>query len=474
MTHSPLRFLAVLLGLAFCHALPVPLRAAPPAPGRLACVGDSITAGVGTFNGGIESYPSLLERMLPKPWEVRNFGVSGSTLLNQGDKPYQKERAFQEALTFKPEVVVIMLGTNDTKPQNWKFKDQFAADYRDLIGKFKALESHPAIFVCRPVPVPGQGNFGINEAGIVEIIPMADAVARGESAGVIDMHAAFEGRHDLLPDRVHPNSAGAELMARTVYKTLVGKEFAGNIPAVKKSRWNGLVQLEFIVRGRVCKLVVPEKAAPGSPWVWRAEFFGHEPQTDLALAAQGFHVAYMDVSNMYGAPKALDLMDAFYDHLRATYQLSAKTTLIGMSRGGLYSVNWASRHPDRTASLYLDAPVCDLRSWPGGKGKGKGSPGDWENAKKIYGLTEEQARVFDQNPLDNLKPLAGAKVPILSVCGEADTVVPYLENTAVLKERYEAMGGPIEVILKPGVDHHPHSLKDPAPIVKFILKSVGM
>ena len=76
------------------------------------------------------------------------------TLLNHGDKPYQKENAFKAALAYKPDVVVIMLGTNDTKPQNWKFKDQFAADYKDLIEQFAKLPSKPRIFICRPDPVP--------------------------------------------------------------------------------------------------------------------------------------------------------------------------------------------------------------------------------------------------------------------------------------------------------------------------------
>ena len=244
-------------------------------------------------------------------------------------------------------------------------------------------------------------------------------------------------------------------------------------PDDKVSTWNGFERRDFVVEGRACLLVLPREAAPGKPWIWRTEFFGHEPQGDLALLAKGFHVAYMDVQNLYGAPAALDLIDKFHAHLSGERGLSKKPVLEGFSRGGLYSLNWAARNPDRVACIYNDAPVCDFKSWPGGKGKGKGSNGDWANVLKVYGLTEEQALSYKLNPVDNLAPLAKAKIPLLHVCGEADDVVPMDENTRLVEARYKALGGEITVIAKPGVGHHPHSLKDPAPIVDFVLKHVA-
>jgi pimeloyl-ACP methyl ester carboxylesterase len=172
---------------------------------------------------------------------------------------------------------------------------------------------------------------------------------------------------------------------------------------------------------------------------------------------------------MYGAPVGLDHMDRFYEVLTGRFQLPPKTVLEGFSRGGLFAFNWAARHPDRVACLYVDAPVCDLKSWPAGWGKSEGSPDDWVRCKAIYGLSDEQARTFKGNPVDNLAPLAKAKIPILSVCGAADVGVPMAENTLVVQERYEKLGGEIKVISKPGVGHHPHSLSDPQPIVDFIL-----
>lgn len=192
-----------------------------PAVVRVACVGDSITQGSGAENG--KSYPSQLQEMLGSAWEVGNFGVSGRTLLKKGDHPYWIETAYQNALKFKPAVVIIMLGTNDTKPQNWKFEAEFVADYTELVKSFLALESKPRVFVCRPCPVPEPGKYGINEAAIQQEIPRIDALARDLKLGVIDMHAALEGKPQLLPDRVHPNTEGAREMAAAAFHALTGK-----------------------------------------------------------------------------------------------------------------------------------------------------------------------------------------------------------------------------------------------------------
>ncbi|MCX6955060.1 MAG: prolyl oligopeptidase family serine peptidase [Verrucomicrobia bacterium] len=250
--------------------------------------------------------------------------------------------------------------------------------------------------------------------------------------------------------------AGAETKAPT-------KAAAG---AVKTSEWNGYARVDFEVAGRAGLLVSPKEAAPGRPWIWRTEFFGHEPQGDLALLAKGWHVAYLNASNMYGAPKAIALMEAFHAYLKKEYKLADRVVLEGFSRGGLYAFNYAVAHPTQVAALYLDAPVLDIRSWPGSKPASK----EWKECLAVYGLTEQTVGTFNGGPLDNVAVVAKAGVPILSVCGGADSLVPMAQNTSVLEKRYKELGGTIEVIVKPGGEHHPHSLKDPAPIVEFLLK----
>ncbi len=237
----------------------------------------------------------------------------------------------------------------------------------------------------------------------------------------------------------------------------------------KQSDWHGFKRYDFEVNGKPVLVVAPERPAEGKPWVWHGEFFGHKPAPDIALLKRGFHVVYMRVPKMLGAPAAVAHWDAFYKELTDNYGFAKKVALVGLSRGGLYCYNWAAANPDKVACIYGDAPVCDFKSWPGGRGKGKGSPRDWHLVLECYGFEDEaEALAYDKNPIDNLAPLAAAKVPLLHVYGDADKVVSWDENTGVIAERYRKLAGSIKLIAKPGVGHHPHGLDDPAVIVEFI------
>ncbi len=220
-----------ILALLFAAALPSVAQNSSPvdtsslkSPVKLACVGDSITQGVGATPG--MAWPDQIGKLLGEKWTVKNFGVSGTTLLKEGDHPYQKTGAFKNAKEFQPDVVVILLGTNDTKPQNWKLKDRFVPDYIDLITQFAKLPSKPRIFICHPPYIAGDGNWGINEPVTKDEIPLVDEVARTTQAGIIGIHAATAGKDALVPDKVHPNNDGAAVIARTVYQALTGKPAA--------------------------------------------------------------------------------------------------------------------------------------------------------------------------------------------------------------------------------------------------------
>jgi len=238
-----------------------------------------------------------------------------------------------------------------------------------------------------------------------------------------------------------------------------------------KSRYNGYLRHDVVVDGCDCIIVEPHEEAPGRFWIWRAEFFDNWPDADLALLARGFYLVYIDVRNTFGCPSAMDHFDVLYDVLTRQHGFHPRAVLEGFSRGGLYCYNWARRDPRRVACIYGDAPVCDFKSWPAGRGRGHGNPPEWQKLIHDYGFaSEEEALAYPGNPVDNLEPLAAARIPLIHVFGDADADVPWEENTKVVYDRYTALGGHMELIPKPGVAHHPHSLDDPTPIVEFILR----
>lgn len=242
----------------------------------------------------------------------------------------------------------------------------------------------------------------------------------------------------------------------------------------KRTQWNGFDRYDFVVDGKPVLVVVPKVEAPGRPWEWHGEFFGHKPAPDIALLERGFHVVYMSVPDMLGGPRAVAHWNAFYKELTAKHGFAKKAALVGLSRGGLYCYNWAAANPDKVACIYGDAPVCDFKSWPGAFGKGKRSDRNWQLVLDQYGFkNDDEAKAYTKNPVDNLAPLAAAKVPLLHVYGDADEVVPWDENTGVVAERYKKLGGDIALIAKPGVNHHPHGLEDSTPIVEFIWKNTA-
>lgn len=239
----------------------------------------------------------------------------------------------------------------------------------------------------------------------------------------------------------------------------------------KKSSWNGFDRYDFMFNGTPAIVVVPKEPSAGRPWIWRAEFFDHRPEIDRELVKRGFYLVHLAVGNTFGCPAAMEKFEAFHKDLTSRYGLAQRGVMEGLSRGGLYAYNFAARRPDAVAAIIGDNPVCDFKSWPGGKGKGPGSAGDWKKLMGDYGFKDEaEALAWKRNPVDNLEPLARAGIPLLHICGDADEVVPYPENTVILFERYKKLGGRTKLILKPGLKHHPHGLDDPTPAVEWVLE----
>jgi alpha-mannosidase len=379
------------------------------------------------------------------------------------------------------------------------YSDQGAHSISMAIGRFASpghLDNHPAALAdalfTQPLPYCGKARasalIGIDQS---QTLLPCWAKPMGPNDWVLRLHEVSgergSARLQIAPgwstqrvdfcDRACAESNPTDSIDYRPYEIVSLRISRSNRVAVSltplASTWEGYRCERFVLEGRDCILVQPDVPMRSNPWIWRTEFFGAFPALDLALLKAGFRVAYINVENMYGAPIGMRYMDRFYAQMVDAFGLSPQCVLEGFSRGGLFALNWTALNPRSVACLYLDAPVCDFKSWPAGTGKAKGSADDWQRLKQAYDFTEPQALAYPSNPIDSLAPIAAAGVAIIAVYGDADMDLPPEENILLLQERYQALGGDMTVIAKPGVGHHPHSLADPTPLSRFILSHVN-
>ena len=234
---------------------------------------------------------------------------------------------------------------------------------------------------------------------------------------------------------------------QTVEATEARTTFAG-----EKTSWHGFDRFDFLmdeekrtiqpikagpdekdginsqVKGQLrCVVVVPKTVAPGKPWSWQGYYFNHEPQVEVELLKRGFHIGF--VLSDAGQP-----WDAWYTFLTETHGLSKKPSFVGMSRGGRNAFTWATANPDKVSSIYVDNPAISRES------------------------------------LMKLGELAQHDIPLLHVCGSLDPILG--THTLPVESIYQQLGGRISVMIKDGAAHHPHSLRDPAPIADFVVRSL--
>ena len=189
---------------------------------KIACVGDSITYGYGLYNRDSDSYPAVLQQLLGDKYEVINFGLSGRTVELSADKPYMLEDYYEKSKEFSPNIVILMLGTNDTKKINWN-RAQFVNDYRFLLESYLSLPSQPQVYVMLPPPLFDMAKKDTypNQATLrAQTIPLIKLIASQKKIPVIDVYSAFENKPYLLSDGCHPNEVGAEAIAKLVYNQI--------------------------------------------------------------------------------------------------------------------------------------------------------------------------------------------------------------------------------------------------------------
>lgn len=443
---------------------------------KITCIGNSITAGSG-LQPETESYPAQLQALLGSEYEVQNFGVGGSTAM-QTENAYANTEKYAAALASNPDIVFIKLGTNDSRLPFRLAIDNFERDYTNIVDAFSRLPTTPRIILLLPVTSYLTDSSRQTDAAInTLILPRIRQIAFQKKLEVIDLHSMTRTQAALFPDGLHPSAEGASLIAKRLHElltTATDKHFDifKQIPShYTLSSFYGYDCADFSFEGRAAKIVKPRVTDSRKRWIWRARFWGHEPQTDIALLDRGFHLVYCDVAELFGNKEAVSLWNKFYSFLHNA-GLHQKVVLEGMSRGGVYIYNWAAENPNKVAAVYADAPVLDMKSWPGGKGNGPGSSSDWEIFKKMYGFrSEQETKNFNNNPLDKIKQIVNGRYPMLHVVGDDDEVVPVDENTTPFEKKILEAGGQIRVMHKPGIKHHPHSLPNPQPIVDFILNA---
>jgi len=199
----------------------------PDAAMKIACVGDSITRGTFVWRRKRHSYPAQLQAMLGNRYRVGNFGVNGHAAQLSADRPYWASDEFTSSGDFQPGIVLLMLGTNDVRGDNWKGVDAFETDYRKLVAHYQSLESNPVVWLLTPPALFRIGRstkvrYGMDERALGEVLQVVAEVARERECGLIDVHAATAGHPEAFRfDGVHPGAAGATRIAHAVFRAIV-------------------------------------------------------------------------------------------------------------------------------------------------------------------------------------------------------------------------------------------------------------
>ena len=232
----------------------------------------------------------------------------------------------------------------------------------------------------------------------------------------------------------------------------------------------GFKCIELSVFGRYARLICPD-VTPNGKWLLKTEYADAFPEFEIEMLKRGYHVAYIENQTRWHIDADDDAKLALADFLKENYGLNEKCATVGMSCGGLQSIYFAAKYPERVAVMFIDAPVTNLLSCPAYVGHEELMPEDfWGEFFKNTGITLSELLNYRNHPIDRIPDILKHNIPIFLAAGDSDDVVPYVENGAYVEKYYKEHGGIIEVAMKEGVGHHPHCLPDNTPIVNFVEK----
>jgi len=426
---------------------------------KIYCIGREFTMGSAMFMPEKNNFPAQLATMMGQDYQV---------MLNGKDVTMNDPIFIEKHIVESINNLVVKKGDLLFLDLN-QDADFSKGNDEKLLKSITSLINRGARVILLHTP------SNSNEKQQLSQIIQLQTLAFKSNCEIVDLSPALYGGDAYLDKEKRLTSIGASFVAKRLYeliKTPVTGASRIKIKNGKRESFYGFSTETFDFEGKEARVVKPKLVAKGSPWIWRARFWGHEPQLDIAMLERGYHIVYCDVSELFGNEESLQIWNNFYKFLQQ-FGLNKKAVMEGMSRGGIYIYNWALRYPDRVSAIYADAPVLNFKSWPGGKETGKGSPENWEIFKQDYKLTEQQALDFKDAPVDRASEIGALKIPTIHVIGDVDDVVPPDENTLPFAKAYIAAGGKLEIIHKPTVGHHPHSLADPTPLVDFLLRADG-
>ena len=231
--------------------------------------------------------------------------------------------------------------------------------------------------------------------------------------------------------------------------------------------WNGyrIEKTDFEGRELIC--VYPKE--PNGKCAIKSEYFEAFPAVQIKLLEMGYHIFHIRNKTRWHVDSDTDARAKLAEYVNKEMGLSEKCVIIGMSCGGMQGIYMGAKYPQYVSCLYLDAPVVNLFSCPAGYGK-KVNIDAMDELLTGKGITLTEFISYREHPLDYIPKLCEAKIPVILVSGDSDSIVPFEENGQLLYDAYKKNNLPIELIIKKGGDHHPHSLEDNTPIIEFIKK----
>lgn len=233
-------------------------------PIRVACVGNSITSGIGCSSEAA-AWPAQVNKLLGSRYAVTNCGVSGTTMFKRSNFPYWITSQFKRAKNLNPQILIIALGNNDSSARRWNvLKGEFKSDYLDMIKEFRRGGKDPIIYLCIPAPLFGPSKAAQDAVVVNELAPIIREIAHETGAYVIDLHQPLVNAGKYFPDDVHPNDSGALLIARVIYDNISKAQIINPHLSVKKGEAYNKTVAAVEEGGRVSFAPTPKNGI----WNW--------------------------------------------------------------------------------------------------------------------------------------------------------------------------------------------------------------